>query len=44
MYINSKGRLIRTSNKQEFIYIRQDEVYFINCIKESEESSKYDKS
>ncbi|HJJ14169.1 MAG TPA: hypothetical protein OIM42_04850 [Clostridiaceae bacterium] len=35
---NSNGRLIRTSDKQEFIYIRQGIVYFIYCIKEDERS------
>ena len=35
MLKNSNGRLIRTSDKQEFIYFRQGEVYFIYCIKES---------
>lgn len=37
MLKNSNGRLIRTSDKQELIYIRQDKVYFIYCIKEDEE-------
>lgn len=34
---NNNGRLIRTSDKQEFIYVRQGIVYFIYCIKEDEE-------
>lgn len=34
---NSNERLIRTSDKQELIYIRQGIVYFIYCIKEDEE-------
>ncbi len=37
MLNNSNERLIRTSDKQEFIYIRQGIVYFIYCIKEDEE-------
>jgi hypothetical protein len=37
MIKNSNGRFIRTNNKQELIYIRQDKVYFIYCIKEDEE-------
>lgn len=35
---NSNGRIIRTNDKQEFIYIRQGIVYFIYCIKEEERS------
>lgn len=31
---NSNEKLIRTNDKQEFIYIRQGIVYFIYCIKE----------
>lgn len=34
MLNNSNGRLIRTSDRQELIYIRQGIVYFIYCIKE----------
>lgn len=36
MLKNSNGRLIRTSDKQDFIYVRQGIVYFIYCIEESE--------
>ena len=35
MLKNNKGILIQMSNKQDFIYIRQGEIYFIYCVKEN---------